>query len=97
MLSVRVNLLNEVRAAGGMLLFGGLLIGAGAFSKQLAFSSTLLAVVVYLSYGLSRLLSIVLDGVPNASLPGIAALEIAIGLICVFTLVLYRDRPAQQV
>ena len=55
--------------------------------KTILFVSAL----VFLSYGLSRILSIVIDGMPVEGLVQAAGLEVAIGLACVFVLVKYRD------
>jgi uncharacterized protein DUF4345 len=86
-----VNLMSEMRAAGGALLAAGLLITAGAFVPRLTFSSTLIAAFIYLSYGVSRLFSIAIDGVPEAALLQITAFEIIVGLICAFALFHYRE------
>ncbi|MEV0756149.1 DUF4345 domain-containing protein [Streptosporangium sp. NPDC050280] len=86
------GLLSEIRAAGGALLAAGALIALGAFVARLAFTATLAGAGIYLSYGLSRLLSITLDGIPASGLVLATALELAIGLACVFVLVRYRHR-----
>ncbi len=54
------NLLNEMRSSGGILMLAGLFIMSGAFKTQLAFPATILASALYLSYGLSRMLSLIL-------------------------------------
>ena len=85
-----INLMNEMRAPGGALLVLGLLIIAGAFIPVLTFTAIIVATVLYLSYGFSRVFSIAFDGMPDAILLQATALEIAIGLICAFSLVRYR-------
>ncbi|GAA0825443.1 DUF4345 domain-containing protein [Streptosporangium amethystogenes subsp. fukuiense] len=84
------GLLSETRAAGGALLAAGALILLGAFVARLAFTATVVGAATYLAYGLSRLLSIALDGIPASGLVLAAALELIIGLACAFALV--RDR-----
>ncbi len=79
-----ISLLNEMKASAGALLASGLIIMAGAFVSKLTFTSSLLAGVLYLSYGLSRILSMVADGMPAEGLQQAAILEIVIGLICLF-------------
>ena len=86
-----VSLLNEIRAPGGALLASGLLIMLGAFLAELSFTSIILATLLYLSYGSSRILSMLTDGQPADALIQAAALEIVIGLICAFALVKYRQ------
>ncbi|GGL39495.1 DUF4345 domain-containing protein [Planomonospora parontospora] len=89
-LGVEPGLLSEVRAAGGALLASGVLIGLGAFVPRLAFTAALLGTVTYLAYGLSRVLSIAVDGMPGSGLVLAAAVETALGLAC--ALVLARRR-----
>ena len=54
--------------------------------------SLTVASVVYLSYGLSRILSIALDGMPHSGMVGAAGIEIVIGGICLLTLLHVRRR-----
>jgi hypothetical protein len=86
-----ISLLNEIRAPGGALLAFGILIIFGAFLTELTFTSILLSTVLFLSYGLSRIISMVADGKPAETLIQAAILEIIIGLVCVFALVKYRE------
>ncbi len=85
-----VSLLSETRAPGGALLAIGVLITAGAFVQTLRFTATVLASAVYLSYGLARVLSMVLDGLPSSILVQAAALELIMGGVCLFALLRYR-------
>lgn len=91
-----INLLNEIRAPGGALLASGLLIMLGAFVEKLTFTSTLVSALLYLSYGLSRIVSMTIDGMPAEELVQVAVLEIVIGLICVFFLVRNRGNISVQ-
>lgn len=84
-----VSLLNEIRAPGGALLISSVLIILGAFVSKLTFTSIVLATLLYLSYGLSRIVSMMVDGRPAEILVYVAVLEIIIGLICAFMLVKY--------
>jgi len=87
-----VSLLNEIRAPGGALLAYGILIIAGAFVNILTFTSTVVSTLLYLSYGLSRVMSMAVDGIPVDGLIQAAVFEIIIGLVCVFALVKYREK-----
>lgn len=84
------SLLSEIRAPGGALLVCGIFILSGVFVSKLTFTATVLSILLYLSYGTSRMLSMLLDGMPAEGLVQAAILEIVIGLFCVFALVKYR-------
>lgn len=86
------SLLNEIRAPGGALLASGILIISGAFLTELTFTSIVLSTLLYLSYGLSRIISMVADGKPAETLMQATVLEIMIGLVCAFALVKYRKK-----
>ena len=81
-----VNLLNEMRASGGALLGAGIVITLGTFVSRLKFPGVILATTLYLSYGLSRLMSLQLDGTPSPTLLIVAVAEIIIGVLCAFAL-----------
>ena len=80
------DLTNELKAPAGMLLLAGLLMLAGVIRSQLTTTSLVTAAAVYLSYGLSRLASIAIDGMPHGSLVEAAVIEIAIGAVCLLAL-----------
>ncbi|MDH5446597.1 MAG: DUF4345 domain-containing protein [Gammaproteobacteria bacterium] len=81
-----VSLLNEIRAAGGGLLGCGLFIMAGTFISRFTYTATIIAVLMYLSYGLSRLFSMSVDGMPVESLVMAMGMELLIGLLCIYLL-----------
>jgi hypothetical protein len=85
-----VNLLNEIRPPGGALLAGGILIVSGVFMAELTFTSLVASILIYLSYGISRILSMVIDGMPTEALVVVTVLEIIIGLVGLFALIRYR-------
>ena len=89
-LGENVSLLNEMRAPGGALLASGLLIILGGFWERLAFTSIVLATLLYLSYGLSRMYSMVIDGAPAEILVYVAIAEILVGSVCAIALFKYR-------
>jgi hypothetical protein len=92
----QVNLLNEIRAGGGGLLVLGILILSGAFVKKLTFSSIVISIGLYFSYGIARILSMMLDGKPSGGIVVTTVAEILIGLLGVFTLVKYREPEADK-
>jgi len=87
----QVSLLSEVRAPGGALLVCGLLIISGAFFAGLTFTSALLSALLYLSYGVARIVSMSVDGIPATGLVQATMLELTIGLVCLFALLKYRE------
>lgn len=86
-----VSLANELKAPAGVLLLAGFLMLAGVFKSKLTMLSLGTASTVYLSYGLSRALSMASDGVPHAGLVGATVIEIAIGTICLVDLMRHRN------
>ncbi|NTX65548.1 DUF4345 domain-containing protein [Myxococcus sp. CA051A] len=87
----QVSLLSEVRAPGGALLACGLLIMAGALWPRMTFTSLVVSTTLYLSYGVSRVLSLVLDGAPAPELVAAMVAELVIGTLC-GVLLLGRER-----
>ncbi len=77
------SLLSEIRAPGGLLAASALIILTGVFRHNLRSIALMLTVLVYGSFGLSRLVSLSLDGVPSSSLLIATVIELvaaAIGL-----------------
>ena len=81
------NLFSETRAAGGGLAAVGVVIALGAVVRSLAPAAALLGASVYGAYGLSRALSMVLDGRPEGGLVTAAVVELVIGLVCALLLI----------
>ena len=84
------SLANELKAPAGLLFMAGLLMLAGVFRSEFAIPSLATATAVYLSYGLSRILSMAIDGVPHSGLVSAAIIEVAIGAISLADLMRYR-------
>ena len=85
------TLANELKAPAGALFAAGLLMFAGAFRSEYTAISLTIAVVVYLSYGLSRVTSIVIDGIPHSGMVDAAVIELLIGAVCLLTLTRIRQ------
>ena len=75
-------LLNEMRAAGGSILAVGLLALIGLFVRQLQTLALTASAVFYTGYGLARLASLAVDGVPDQAMVWITALELLVGALC---------------
>ena len=64
----------------------GLFVSAGAFADRLLLASTALAAGLYLAYGAARLVSLVLDGMPQSGILAATAVELLLGLLCLVAL-----------
>ena len=85
-----INLLNEIRASGGALLAAGLLILSGCFVSNLRYTAIVVSTLLYLAYGVSRVLSFTVDGIPSEGLILATGLEIFLGVVCAWFYVKYR-------
>ena len=92
-IGTNLNLLSEIRAPAMALLSYGILILAGIFIPRLTFTATLLASMFYLSYGVARVVSMGIDGLPSESLITAAIIEIVLGLVSLFCLWKYILSP----
>lgn len=92
---VRANasLASEVRAPGAALLGLGVLVLSGAASPTRARMATTVSAVVYLTYGLGRLVSLAADGAPSPDLIVAMAVEFGIGALAL-PFLLRRAVPA---
>lgn len=81
-----INLLSEIRAPAGALFASGLVMLLGVFMTSLTFTSTILATLIYLSYGCSRFAGMAIDGIPSSSLVWSAGIELGLGLLCLLCL-----------
>lgn len=77
----QVALLNEMRATGGSLLAFGTLILAGVFVPGLARTAAIVSTLLYVSYGVSRGVAIVIDGQPSGVLIAVMLSELAVGVL----------------
>jgi hypothetical protein len=87
------NELSETRAPGGVLLAFGIAILFAVAARRMMRAAAGASAILYLSWGLSRVLSAALDGVPSASLVVVGGVELAIGAASAAVAVsLGRDR-----
>jgi len=87
------SLLSEIRAPGGLLVISGSLILIGVFRPTLRSLALMLTVLVYGSFGLSRLLSFYLDGMPSHGLMIAMVVELVVAGI---GLVMLSRQPSVQ-
>ena len=93
-LSNNTALANEVKAPAGALFLAGLIMFIGVFRSDFAVVSLATATGVYLSYGLARVASFVIDGLPHSGMIGAAGIELVVGTICLLTLLYERQNNA---
>ena len=89
-LPAQPGLLSEVRGAGGIMLFAGLIAAMGAFSRAWTRTAIVLAFMLYSAIVLGRVLGLAVDGVPvSGVLTGLVIESIAAVIAGVM---LFRDR-----
>ncbi|HEY9081077.1 DUF4345 domain-containing protein [Magnetovibrio sp.] len=86
-----INLLSETRATGGLLFSAGFVVVLGAFKTAMAQASVVLSSLIYLSYGASRILSMVMDGVPDHSLVAATGAEIILGTLGLLVFLISKE------
>ncbi len=87
-----INLLNDIRGAGGLMLGTGVLIMLGAFVEKMAFTSAVVGSVMYLFFAGSRMIAILLDGVPAEGLIKATVVETVVGLVVLMAFLKYRQQ-----
>ena len=91
-LSNEAGLLSEARATGGVVVGFGLVVLLGAFSQRLSYTSTIAAIVVFLGFGIARVIGFALDGNPGEGVIQGIIIEFVSGLLAVFALFKYREK-----
>lgn len=87
-----INVLNDVRAFSALILTFALTILLGVFNKKLTYTSTLISSLLFLSLGIGRLLSILLDGMPVDGLVKATGLEFILGIVGIIFFALYKNK-----
>jgi len=87
----QAGLLSEARATGGAVVGFGIVVLLGAFIQRLSYTSTIAAIVVFLGFGIARLIGLGLDGNPGVGVIQGIIVEFVLGLLSVFALFKYRE------
>lgn len=87
-----LSLFNDYRSMGGLILGPGIIILLGVLYHRMAFTSTVVAAVVYSTFSLGRNLSILLDGMPAEGLVRATVVESLLALLAIFALVRFREK-----
>lgn len=80
------SLLSEIRASGGLLLGCGAIVLLSAIRPSLRRPALRLSALVFIAYGLARLTSMAIDGMPATSLVISTGIELLLGVLCVLEL-----------
>lgn len=89
-----INLLSDTRAAGGTIFAAGCVIALGIIVPKMAHTSLVISSLIYVSYGVSRGLGIIIDGMPDNALVAAAGVEATLGMMGL--VLLYQHRQRQQ-
>jgi hypothetical protein len=87
-----VGLLSEARGTGGIVLGFGLVVILGAFNRRLSYTSTIAAIVIFLGFGIARLIGFGLDGNPGEGVIQGLVIEFVLGSLAVFAFFKYREK-----
>lgn len=85
-----ISLLNELKAAAGLLLAAGIFMIKTIIVRIKSDEALWLAALIYLSYAVSRSVSMAVDGVPASGLVLATALEASLGLTCLVVWLISR-------
>jgi len=85
---------SETRAPGASILSASILILIGAFRKGGKYTSLLITSLFFLSYGIGRLISLFLDGMPAVGLFYAMIGELFIGVIAL--ILLYKTKTSES-
>ena len=96
-LNGQISLINEARGAAGAIVGFGILIVLGVFIKRLTYTSAIVGPILYLGYGLARLLSFTIDGYPGEmAMVGMIG-EFIVGGIGLFGLIKYSEKKTVRI
>jgi hypothetical protein len=88
------GVLSEVRAAGGAVAVSGAIVLVGAFRPKWSFVSIVLAAVIFVSFGVARLLGIAVDGPPPSGVIQGMVTELVFGTLALFVYFKYARRES---
>jgi len=86
-LEKEVNLLNEMRSVGTVMVVGGIILLIGIVFSDLTVTSFVVGCLMFYGYALGRIFSIFLDGKPNKLLIQGLIFEIIFGSAHAFALI----------
>ena len=84
--------LNDVRAFGFLLLATAVMLIISAFKTSLQKTATISAFLLFISLGLGRTLSILMDGMPSDGMVKATGLEMVLGIVGLVLFTINRER-----
>ncbi|MDY8137345.1 DUF4345 domain-containing protein [Aquimarina sp. 2201CG5-10] len=87
-----ISVINDVRAFSTLILAIAILTLLGAFLKKLTYTSSLVSFLLFLSLGIGRVISILIDGMPVGGLVKATALELVLGTIGAILFLTYQRK-----
>lgn len=85
-----VDKASEFRGLGAFILLCGLFITHGAIFKKQLINVYLLSIAIYSSFSFGRIVSFIIDGIPNQTISLILGVEIVILIACLINFSKYR-------
>ena len=90
------SLLSEMRAFGGLIFVGGIVISLGVFKQSFIQLSVATSTILYLTVAFSRLVGMALDSMPSHAIVSATIAEIVIGGISMIMLLKRRTQKTVQ-
>ncbi len=87
----KLTLLNDFRGTGALLIGASLIMFLGIIHERMRFTSTVVMAVLYSTFALGRVISIISDGLPVEGLVKATVVESVVGLIAIFALIKFRE------
>ncbi len=82
-----ISLMNELRANGSYLIASGAILLAGVLIHSMLLTSLFIGVILFSSFALTRIMSIVFDGIPSANLIYAMGLEFIFAVLLLIALI----------
>ncbi len=87
----QLTLLNDYRGSGAVLIGAGIIMFLGIIHERMRFTSIVVMSVLYSTFALGRIISIIADGLPVEGLVKATVVELIIGLVAIFALIKFKE------
>ncbi len=87
----QLTLLNDYRGSGAVLIGAGIIMFLGIIHERMRFTSIVVMSVLYTTFALGRIISIIADGLPVEGLVKATIVELIIGLVAIFALIKFKE------
>ncbi len=86
-----LTLINDYRGSGAILIGAAIIMLLGIIHERMRFTSSVVMSVLFTTFALGRIISIVIDGLPTENLIKATVVESVVGLIAIFALIKFRE------